>query len=358
MWGFMKKLTDKDKEEKEKKRRDKLEKEKKKVDHTLTAEELIRLNEAERSLTLKSVASTQESSSNDSGPMLDLPVITSKSTAPVKKLSRPNPPAVQPKPSKKGILKIKHSGSSLNKNVLNSSDSNQEQNSISKKDIKNIISTFDKTLDQKPIQPIYKRTKPIPQSPKNAKPVLLLSGHQVEPQIDLPLSDPLILRPESPIHNFFDTFPLQLPTTSNPISPPNRSITLKRSQNGDLGLSLRKGLTVDRSEKDAWRQVIFAEAGKGKLGLRPGDRIVEVEGSSVEGMNREGVVELLKRGGEEVKMVVRTVPELVELAGRNVGEGVTSGSTRRVGRATSIKYQHQKVAFNIDELFKQHLNGI
>lgn len=41
-------------------------------------------------------------------------------------------------------------------------------------------------------------------------------------------------------------------------------------------------------------------------------------------------------------MVVRTVPELVELAGRNVGEGVTSGSTRRVGRATSIKYQHQK----------------
>ena len=346
MWGFMKKLTDKDKEEKEKRRKDKLEKDKRKIDNTLTTDELIRLNEAQRSLTRKTVTSNKEEVPAETYPILDLPVITSKSSNPASRLNRQNPPAVQPKPAKKGILKLKPTTTLPNQSFTNAQENSQDGHVNSKKDIKNIISNFDKTLDQKPIQPSYKKSKPVPLSPKNAKPVLLLATNQVD-MSSLPVSSkPLILRADSPIHKSFKKVSLKVPTTSAPICLKDRKIVLKRSPNGDLGLSLRKGVTVDHSQKDGWKQVIFAEAKAkvGDLGLRPGDRIVEVNGTGVDSLSREGVVELLKKEASEVHVVVRGVSELMELVGsKSADEVLSGGSSRRLGRATSIKYHNQKV---------------
>ena len=312
MWGFMKKLTDKDKEEKERKRKDKIDR--KKVDNTLTADELIRLNEAQKNFNLKSSPTHSSNETEQTSP------ISSNSS-----LKKTNPPALQPKPSKKGIIKMKNSGGFMNRNAQGA-----QEESIVKKDIKNIISNFDKTQDQKPIQPVFKKTKPIPQIPKNAKPVLLSTGSRTE----IPFSEPLIIRPDSPT---FKSYPDLLPTLPSPsslIPPKTRSLIIKRLQNGDLGLSLRKGVTVDRAKNNVWKQVIFLESKRNDINLKLGDILLEINNKNVEGLHREGVIEILHNCESEVQLLVRTVPELVPLSGDEDDD-----DSVKVSRSVSFKYQ-------------------
>lgn len=121
----------------------------------------------------------------------------------------------------------------------------------------------------------------------------------------------------------FDDVSLPLPPIRLVTLPTPRELVIKRQKSlrNDFGFSLRKAIAVDRSESlmmPVLRPVIFAEpgAGGGTTGLLPGDRLLKVNGKSVEDLPRETIIETIRNSGDMVTVVVQPVAELVELSRR------------------------------------------
>lgn len=120
----------------------------------------------------------------------------------------------------------------------------------------------------------------------------------------------------------FDGVDLPLPPIKLINMPPPRELAIKRQKpRKDFGFSLRKAMCLDRSESlltPKIKPVIFAEPGAegGSTGLLPGDRLLKVNGKSVENCNRETIIEMIKNCEEKVIVEVQPVSELVELSRR------------------------------------------
>ena len=120
---------------------------------------------------------------------------------------------------------------------------------------------------------------------------------------------------------------LQLPELAPPFCPQPRELTIRRLATGDFGFTLRKGVILERhgtseSPEERQRTVIFAEPGPkqpNSVGgnLLPGDRLVEVNGVNVEGVTREAIIELIRKSGDTVRLLVQPIPELSELSMRS-----------------------------------------
>lgn len=98
----------------------------------------------------------------------------------------------------------------------------------------------------------------------------------------------------------FEDVSLPLPAIRLVTLPPPRELVIKRQKTlrNDFGFSLRKAIALDRSESlmlPVLKPVIFAEpgAGGGATGLLPGDRLLKVNGKSVEDLPRETIIELV-----------------------------------------------------------------
>lgn len=115
-----------------------------------------------------------------------------------------------------------------------------------------------------------------------------------------------------------------------------RNINLRRQSNGGFGFALRRSTTNDN------REIYFAEpvAEAYATCLLPGDKLLEVNGHSVENLSREKIVELVASSGNEVHLKVVPVPELAELTVRSGLDGgrvhvdetfIRSGSLARSG---------------------------
>lgn len=120
----------------------------------------------------------------------------------------------------------------------------------------------------------------------------------------------------------FDGVDLPLPPIKLINMPPPRELAIKRQKpRKDFGFSLRKAMCLDRSESlltPKIKPVIFAEPGAegGSTGLLPGDRLIKVNGKSVENLPRETIIEMIKNCEEKVVVEVQPVSELVELSRR------------------------------------------
>lgn len=118
------------------------------------------------------------------------------------------------------------------------------------------------------------------------------------------------------------TFPgadLQLPVLVAPPMPDPRELVLQRRNTGDFGFSLRRTTMLDRKpDGGVCRRVVhFAEPGAAAkdraLGLVPGDRLVEINGTNVENKNRDEIVEMIRQSGDVVRLKVQTILEMSEL---------------------------------------------
>ncbi|XP_064118351.1 unconventional myosin-XVIIIa-like isoform X3 [Macrobrachium nipponense] len=120
---------------------------------------------------------------------------------------------------------------------------------------------------------------------------------------------------------------LRLPALVPAQPPAPRSLTIPRSPAGDFGFSLRRAQVVERGpdNTEARRTIVFAEpgaVGRANLtGLLPGDRLLQVNGISVENKIRDEIIELIKASPDCVTLVVQPVAELVELSVRQSVDG-------------------------------------
>ena len=336
MFGFMKKLTDKDKEEKERKRKDRLEKEQKKLNNGLTADELFRLEEARQSL--------QQKKSYVSIAPGDFTFRAQSSGSTNTKSARGPPPIIHPKPVKRGFSKEKvNAMNDVQKDSKYKSDMNFQNEAGLAKEISSVQSVEINTNYQPPKESPQKRI--FSASLKKTKDVQekKLSIHGTRPVV--PKKSQSLIRTDSPSNKLYEML-------QNKIAPlilvnhlESRKIILKRLQSGDFGFSLRKGVTVIRKtrpgDSDVWRQVIFAESGSKNinLGFLPGDSIVEVGKTNVESSNRETIVEILKKSGSQVEIVVQTVPELNEVV------------SRMLQQSDATKHRDMKVGFWYFKIF-------
>ncbi|XP_048583145.1 unconventional myosin-XVIIIa-like isoform X2 [Nematostella vectensis] len=125
----------------------------------------------------------------------------------------------------------------------------------------------------------------------------------------------------SPTEKSFESLgvDLQLPEVvpASPGAP--RIIRIKRRSSGDFGFALRRGTTPGRGDKT----VHFVEpVGPNTVkGILPGDRLIEVNGTNVEDIDREKIIEMIAMSGEEVVIKVLPVSELSELSVRSGLDG-------------------------------------
>lgn len=127
----------------------------------------------------------------------------------------------------------------------------------------------------------------------------------------------------------FEDVSLPLPAINFVTLPPPRDLTIQRQQTprNDFGFSLRKAICLDRTSSvltPSFRPVIFAEPGAlgNSTGLLPGDRLLKVNGVSVEDLARETIIEMIRNSGNCVLVQVQPVNELVELSKRCMPSGM------------------------------------
>lgn len=153
----------------------------------------------------------------------------------------------------------------------------------------------------------------------------------------------------------FDGVDLPLPAIKLLNLPAPRELIIKRQKpRNDFGFSLRKAICLDRSESlmaPTFKPVIFAEPGtnsNGTTGLLPGDRLIKVNGVSVENLQRETIIEMIKNSAEQITVEVQPVSELVELSRRcmhfsdnsaDVVDKATNCNTLR--RSASKRFKNQ-----------------
>lgn len=95
--------------------------------------------------------------------------------------------------------------------------------------------------------------------------------------------------------------------------PPPRTLSIDRLPAGDFGFSLRRTQVLERvsGRPTTKRTIIFAEPGSvgrtNTTGLLPGDRLLQVNGISVENKSREEIIELIKASSDYVTLVVSIV---------------------------------------------------
>ncbi|XP_055629701.1 unconventional myosin-XVIIIa isoform X3 [Toxorhynchites rutilus septentrionalis] len=122
----------------------------------------------------------------------------------------------------------------------------------------------------------------------------------------------------------FDDVSLPLPAIKLVELPPPRELVINRQKTprNDFGFSLRKAMVLDRNPSllaPTFRPVIFAEPSTNSCtltGLLPGDRLLKVNGLSVEDLPRATIIEMIKNSGDSVVVQVQPVAELVELSRR------------------------------------------
>lgn len=364
MFGFMKSRD-------EKRKKEKLEKEQKRSAQSLTADELIRLEEAKQAMDRKtsngasadshSIASSEASTDRIIGPQRD----GSQRTRPVPV----KPTRVPPKPPKKGILKDKSSygGQILNQGVHGNLDDSHtlEANTLANEalsgvnsepspNVRTIVSSIDHTPKAPPKAPTpVKKPKPSLGTTRSSPKTNVAESPSIKASAS---SLPPTYRPPSPAEKSYDV-DLHLPTVAAPLCPKSRELVLQRQATGDFGFTLRKGIILERGTStesgtaERKRQVIFAEPGPKNLniGLLPGDRLIEINGVNVENMTRESIIEIIKSCGDSVRLRVQTIPELSELSMRTGAEdgedavethAASSGTLKRSG---SLRYQGKQV---------------
>lgn len=144
----------------------------------------------------------------------------------------------------------------------------------------------------------------------------------------------------------FEDVSLPLPAISFVTLPPPRDLTIQRQKTprNDFGFSLRKAICLDRTSSvltPTFRPVIFAEPGAmgNSTGLLPGDRLLKVNGVSVEDLARETIIEMIRNSGGCVQVQVQPVNELVELSKRCMPSGMWNSkeydATDRAGTSVS-----------------------
>lgn len=95
-------------------------------------------------------------------------------------------------------------------------------------------------------------------------------------------------------------------------SPAPRTLCIDRLPAGDFGFSLRRTQILERvpGRTSVKKTIIFAEPGSvgrtNTTGLLPGDRLLQVNGTSVENKSREEIIELIKASADYVTVVVST----------------------------------------------------
>lgn len=122
-------------------------------------------------------------------------------------------------------------------------------------------------------------------------------------------------------HHHTKTFAadLRLPALVPPQAPAPRTLTIDRSPAGDFGFSLRRAQVVERGpdNTEIRRTIVFAEPGtvgrSNVTGLLPGDRLLQVNGISVENKIRDEIIELIKASPNCVTLVVSTRVTFVTL---------------------------------------------
>lgn len=122
--------------------------------------------------------------------------------------------------------------------------------------------------------------------------------------------------------------------------PQPRILTVQRQPSGDFGFSLRRSALSDGlAGDDRRRTLMFAEPSTlgsgGGTGLLPGDRLLEVNGVSVDERTREDVVEMVRSSGDCVVLKVQPLPELCEIVARVAGGGPTNAGTQGRHRTLS-----------------------
>ncbi|KAK7076095.1 hypothetical protein SK128_000107, partial [Halocaridina rubra] len=102
---------------------------------------------------------------------------------------------------------------------------------------------------------------------------------------------------------------LRLPALVPAQPPAPRTLTIPRSPAGDFGFSLRRAQVVERGpdNTESRRTIVFAEPGAvgraNVTGLLPGDRLLQVNGISVENKIRDEIIELIKASPDCVTLV-------------------------------------------------------
>lgn len=154
-----------------------------------------------------------------------------------------------------------------------------------------------------------------PRSPQQA--LSPFTSPQHTPKVIVEASPPPT--PTSPIpvgesvgHHHTKTFAadLRLPALVPPQAPAPRTLTIDRSPAGDFGFSLRRAQVVERGpdNTETRRTIVFAEPGTvgraNVTGLLPGDRLLQVNGISVENKIRDEIIELIKASPNCVTLVV------------------------------------------------------
>uniref|UniRef100_A0A9I3GIP9 Myosin motor domain-containing protein n=1 Tax=Anopheles farauti TaxID=69004 RepID=A0A9I3GIP9_9DIPT len=141
---------------------------------------------------------------------------------------------------------------------------------------------------------------------------------------------------------------LSLPPIHLQPLPPVRELIIQRQRGprSDFGFSLRKAFVLDRptgcrslpvASRSAgppqMRAIIFAEpssTGTVRTGLLPGDRLLRVNGQPVEELSRETIIELIRNSGDAVTVQVQPIAELIELSRRCVNVSTATAATSSV----------------------------
>ena len=115
-------------------------------------------------------------------------------------------------------------------------------------------------------------------------------------------------------------------------------LALKNAPGGGFGFILQKSYLPVPDDPDKTCLVHLVEPRADYTGpLMTGDRIIEVNGESVDEAPHERVVELIKASGDSVQMVVASMPELLELNTRgafdNALKPLVRTQLRKSGRA-------------------------
>uniref|UniRef100_A0A182NZN9 Myosin motor domain-containing protein n=1 Tax=Anopheles epiroticus TaxID=199890 RepID=A0A182NZN9_9DIPT len=144
---------------------------------------------------------------------------------------------------------------------------------------------------------------------------------------------------------------LSLPPIHLQALPAPRELVIQRQKGprNDFGFSLRKAFVLDRpsvgggvplsrSGPPQMQAIIFAEpssTGAVRTGLLPGDRLLRVNGQPVEELSRETIIEMIRNSGDSVMVQVQPIAELIELSRRCVS--VTPNSAAPAEDCNTLK---------------------